>query len=79
MLHQLTPWASREHQRRSLRTFAAQVMPAFTGRSAPRRASNEWAASNRQYLSARARAGAEQAIAEHFGAPADAAGAASTG
>jgi limonene 1,2-monooxygenase len=72
MLYQLTPWASREHQRRSLRTFAEEVMAAFTGRTAPRRASHEWAASNRQDLSARARAGAEKAIAEHFGAPADA-------
>jgi limonene 1,2-monooxygenase len=79
LLYQLTPWASREHQRRSLRTFAEQVLPAFAGRTAPRRASHVWAQTNRDELGARARAGAEQAIAEHFGAPADAAGPVSTG
>jgi limonene 1,2-monooxygenase len=74
LLYQLTPWASREDQRRSLRSFAEEVMPAFAGRIAPRRASHVWAQTNRDEFGARARAGAVKAITEHFGAPVEASG-----
>jgi limonene 1,2-monooxygenase len=72
IMYQLTPWASREDQRRSLRCFAEEVMPVFTGRAARRRASHEWTHSNRHELSERGKAGAVKAITEHFGAPAEA-------
>lgn len=66
ILYQLTPWASEEDQRRSLKRFAEEVMPRFTGRSRLRHASHERSARNKDELSARAKAGAEKAILEHF-------------
>jgi limonene 1,2-monooxygenase len=66
ILYQLTPWASREDQRRSLRRFAEEVMPRFTGRSRLRHASHARSTRNKDELSARAKAGAEKAILEHF-------------
>ena len=55
ILYQLTPWASEEDQRRSLKRFAEEVMPRFTGRSRLRHASHERSARNKDELSARAR------------------------
>jgi len=66
ILYQLTPWASRDDQRRSLQRFAEEVMPRFTGRSRPRHISHERSARKRDVLSERAKAAAEKAIAEHF-------------
>jgi limonene 1,2-monooxygenase len=66
ILYQLTPWASRDDQRRSLRRFAEEVMPRFTGRSRLRHVSHDRSARNKDLLSARAKAGAEKAILEHF-------------
>ena len=71
ILYQLTPWASEEDQRRSLRRFAEEVMPRFTGRSRLRHASHDRSARNKDELSARAKAGAEKAILEHFQPAAD--------
>jgi limonene 1,2-monooxygenase len=71
ILYQLTPWASEENQRRSLRRFAEEVMPRFTGRSRLRHASHDRSARNKEELSARAKAGAEKAILEHFQPAAD--------
>jgi limonene 1,2-monooxygenase len=71
ILYQLTPWASEEDQRRSLKRFAEEVMPRFTGRSRLRHASHDRSARNKDELSARAKAGAEKAILEHFQPAAD--------
>ena len=46
-------------------------MPRFTGRSRRRHASHDRSARNKDELSARAKAGAEKAILEHFQPAAD--------